>query len=190
MTGQDRDLATLDDGVLATRAGEGDRAAMEVLLERHFDFVHAVCRRIVDDPQLAEDARQETLFRAARRIRSYNHESAFKTWLFSIARNTSLNLVRAHHPRAELDPDRGARPSTSGRAQERAVDDRMEIDAALERLAGERRDVIVLRYLCDLPYNEIAEVLDVELNTVRTRLWRGLADMRKLLKSPAWASGA
>ena len=160
---------------------------METLLDRHFDFVHSVCRRIFRDPGHAEDARQETLFRAASRIRSYNELSSFRTWIFVLARNVSLNVIRAQH--RVPDPIAAVRhPTTSGPAQERAVDTRLQIDTALDHLPRERRDVIVLRYLCDLPYNEIAEVLDVELNTVRSRLRRGLEDLREILGNPVTTS--
>ena len=169
-----------DDETLARQAANGDREAMETLLDRHFDFVHAVCRRILRDPGLAEDARQETLFRAASRIRTYQATSSFRTWIFVIARNASLNIIKAQH-RVPVPVGEFPRAVASGPAQERAVDTRLEIDAALEQLSKDRRDVIVLRYLCDLPYGEIADLLDVELNTVKTRIFRGLTDLRGVL---------
>jgi RNA polymerase sigma-70 factor, ECF subfamily len=168
-----------DDAALASRAAGGDAEAMAALLQRHFDYVHAICRRMLRDPVAAEDARQEVLFRAASRIRSFDQRSSFRTWIFVIARNVVLNEIRS---RDRIPVPAGALGATMAVASgEPEADTRLDIDAALERLSAARRDVIVLRYLCDLSYQEIAEVLDVPVNTVRTRLRRALGDLRVLL---------
>jgi RNA polymerase sigma-70 factor, ECF subfamily len=74
------------DAALAERAAAGDAAAMAALIDRHFDYVHAICERMLRDPAAAEDARQEVLYRAARGIRSFDRRSSFRTWVFAIAR--------------------------------------------------------------------------------------------------------
>jgi RNA polymerase sigma-70 factor, ECF subfamily len=174
-----------DDAVLATRAAAGDAAAMAALLERHFDYVHAICLRMLRDLGAAEDARQEVLFRAASRIRSFDQRSSFRTWIFVIARNVVLNEIRS---RGRVPVPAGA-VDTADAGTESQADTRLDIDAALARLPAARREVIVLRYLCDLPYQEIAETLGIPVNTVRTRLRRGLGDLRLIIGNSVGAGG-
>jgi RNA polymerase sigma-70 factor, ECF subfamily len=174
-----------DDAVLATRAAAGDAAAMAALLERHFDYVHAICLRMLRDLGAAEDARQEVLFRAASRIRSFDQRSSFRTWIFVIARNVVLNEIRS---RGRVPVPAGA-VDTADAGTESEADTRLDIDAALARLPAARREVIVLRYLCDLPYQEIAETLGIPVNTVRTRLRRGLGDLRLIIGNSVGAGG-
>ena len=136
---------------------------------------------------IAEDARQEVLFRAASRIRSFDQRSSFRTWIFVIARNVVLNEIRS----------RGRTPVPTGAveaaadvaAADRDADTRLDVDAALARLSAARREVIVLRYLCDLPYQEIADILGIPVNTVRTRLRRALGDLRVIIGNSSGLAG-
>ena len=182
-----------DDAVLAARAADGDAAAMALLLERHFDFVHAVCRRVLADPAAAEDARQEALFRIASGIRSFDGRSSFRTWAFVIARRVALNAIRSADrtpvPDQAAAERAGARSAGATPGVEGAVTARVDVDTALRQLPAPRREVVVLRYLCDLSYEEIAQTLGVPLNTVRTRLRRGLSDLRAILGNFPGPSG-
>ena len=160
---------------------------MAVLLDRHFDYVHAICLRMLRDPVAAEDARQEVLFRAASRIRSFDQRSSFRTWIFAIARNVVLNEIRARE-RTPV-PTAAIETAADVAGHEQAVNTRLDVDVALARLSAARREVIVLRYLCDLPYQEIAEVLGIPVNTVRTRLRRGLGDLRVIIGNSSGLGG-
>lgn len=158
---------------------------MAALLERHYDYVQALCLRALRDPVAAEDARQEVLLRIASQIRSFDHRSSFRTWVFAITRNVILNEIRARRRVPAPAASRHARIADPSHA----VDVRLDLSAALDQLPVARREVIVLRYLCDLPYDEIAEVLGVPLNTVRTRLRRALGNLRVILGNSARDSG-
>jgi RNA polymerase sigma-70 factor (ECF subfamily) len=171
-----------DDAVLAARAARGDRAALETLLERHADRIHALCRRVVTNPDDALDATQEAMVAVVRGIRRFDGRSAFTTWLYRVATNAALDEVRRRGRRpipSEL-PDRPARgPSFDGQ-----VDDRVDIDAALATLPEEFRVAVVLRDLCDLDYAAIAQVLGVPDGTVRSRIARGRALLHERLGNP------
>jgi RNA polymerase sigma-70 factor, ECF subfamily len=161
------------DGALATRAAAGDRAALEALLERHVDRIHAVCRRVLSDPEDALDATQEALIAVARGIGHFDGRSAFTTWLYRVATNAALDEGR----RKARRPHPIARPEdTVGHASpEDAVGARLDVDAALRALPEDFRVAVVLRYLCDHDYAEIADVLGVPAGTVRSRIARGRA---------------
>jgi RNA polymerase sigma-70 factor, ECF subfamily len=168
------------DEVLAHAAGAGDRRALELLLARHFDRVHAICRRITGHREDALDATQEALVAVTRGIHRYDGRSAFTTWLYRVTTNAALDEVRRRSRRAvpsDADPDHSgplAAPGEPG-SVESAVTARLDVDAALATLAPEFRAAVVLRDLCDLDYAEIAETLDIPIGTVRSRIARGRA---------------
>lgn len=177
------------DGSLVARARSGDRRALEELLDRHADRIHAVCRRIVADPHDALDATQEALLAVARGITRFDGSARFSTWCYRVATNAALDEVRrsrrrpiAVEPSPTLAVTGSATPDGTG-----AVDARLDVDAALRTLPAEFRAAVVLRDLCDLDYAEIAEVLDVPPGTVRSRIARGRAALAAALGEPAAA---
>jgi len=159
------------DDDLATRAGAGDRGALDTLLARHADRIHAVCRRILGDREDALDATQEAMIAVARGIGRFDGRSAFTTWLYRVTTNAALDEGRrkTRRPRP-VDPPAEAAAAAS---HEDAVGARVDVDAALGALPEEFRVAVVLRDLCDLDYAEIAEVLGVPAGTVRSRIARG-----------------
>src|SRR5262249_39063392 len=168
-----------------------DRAALERLLERHADRIHAVCRRIVADPQDALDATQEAMIAVVRGISRFDGRAAFTTWLYRIATNAAIDEVRRSRRRpAPVDvdapvPSLVAQRDVTVPGVEDHVVARVDVDAAIRALPVEFRAAVVLRDLCDLDYTEIAEVLDVPPGTVRSRIARGRAVLAAALGNPA-----
>ena len=175
------DRASLDDASLAQRAGRGDRAALELLLQRHFDRVHAVCRRVLVNPADVEEARQDALIAIATKIRTFRGDGPFSfvAWVNKVASNAAIDKLRRvqkkEEPFAELPAD-----AVSSSDPERAVLARLDVQAILQRLSAEHRAVIVLADMCELEYEEIAHVLGVPLGTVRSRLARARQQFLRL----------
>jgi len=177
--------AVVDDASLAAAAAAGDRPALETLLERYADRVHAICRRIVVNSEDALDATQEALIAITRGIGRFDGRSAFTTWLYRVATNAALDELRRRSRRpvpldATLDLE-----SPSG---EGAVDARLDVDRALAEVPEEFRTAVVLRDLADLDYPEIAAVLGVPLGTVKSRIARGRRALRIELGNQSAAS--
>jgi RNA polymerase sigma-70 factor (ECF subfamily) len=176
------------DEALAAAASAGDRGALEVLLARHLDRVHAICRRVTGHPEDALDATQEALIAVTRGLHRYDGRSLFTTWLYRVATNAALDELRRRKRRpepAELVEDRPLGGAAAGSAPvESVVAARLDVDAALAGLSPEFRAAVVLRDLCDLDYAEIAEVLDVPIGTVRSRIARGRAAIADQLREP------
>ena len=175
------------DEALAAAANAGDRGALEVLLARHLDRVHAICRRVTGHPEDALDATQEALIAVTRGLHRYDGRSLFTTWLYRVATNAALDELRRRKRRpepAELVEDRPLGGAGGSRPVESAVAARLDVDAALAGLSPEFRAAVVLRDLCDLDYAEIAEVLDVPIGTVRSRIARGRAAIADQLREP------
>ena len=186
----------VSDEALAAAANAGDRGALETLLARHLDRVHVICRRVTGHPEDALDATQEALIAVTRGLRRYDGRSRFTTWLYRVATNAALDELRRRKRRpepVEVSDDRpaaGAGGAGAGSAAgpgsvESVVAARLDVDAALATLSPEFRAAVVLRDLCDLDYAEIAEVLDVPVGTVRSRIARGRAAIADRLREPA-----
>jgi RNA polymerase sigma-70 factor (ECF subfamily) len=167
-----------EDVSLAAAAAAGDLPALETLLERYADRVHAICRRIVAHPEDALDATQEALIAITRGIGRFDGRSAFTTWLYRVATNAALDELRrrSRRPVASDAPLDLASPSG-----ESAVDARLDVDRALAEVPEEFRTAVVLRDLADLDYPEIAAVLGVPLGTVKSRIARGRRALRNAL---------
>jgi len=176
------------DEALAAAANAGDRGALEVLLARHLDRVHAICRRVAGHPEDARDAAQEAMIAVVRGLHRYDGRSLFTTWLYRVATNAALDELRRRKRRpepAELAEDRpGGAGGAAASSVESVVAARLDVDSALAGLSPEFRAAVVLRDLCDLDYAEIAEVLDVPIGTVRSRIARGRAAIADALREP------
>jgi RNA polymerase sigma-70 factor, ECF subfamily len=166
-----------DDDLVAA-AQRGDARAMDELLRRHYDRVHAVCRRIAGSTRDADDAAQEAMIRVIRNIDKFDGRSAFGTWIYRIATNTALDELRRRKRRPQLhlagDDDHESEPADE--MSHRRIDDvadRITIDAALIELPEEFKVVVVMRDVGDLDYAEIASALDIPVGTVKSRIARG-----------------
>lgn len=156
------------------------------LYERYKDRVYNVCYRITGNATDALDASQETFGIVFRRVGEFRFQSRFSSWVYRIAVNASIDLRRrtrtrrfasleavqesgaADGSRFEMDDERVEMPSRA--ASRRELED--EIQRAIGRLSDKLRAIIVLRYVENLSYDEIAEVLKISLGTVKSRLSR------------------
>jgi len=173
-------VSTLDrtDEDLVAAAQRGDGAAMDLLLRRHYDRVHAVCRRIAGGTRDADDAAQEAMIRVVRNIHKFDGRSAFGTWVYRIATNTALDELRKRkrRPQFHVVDDDGDAPEPTDEFAHRHIDDvadRITIDAALADLPEEFKAAVVMRDVGDLDYAEIAAALDIPVGTVKSRIARG-----------------
>lgn len=154
-------------------------------MRRHYDRIHAVTKRIAGTTRDADDATQEALIKIVRSLPKFDGRSSFGTWAYRIATNAALDELRKRKRRPQLtmvrDDDSGEvslEPvdDLAGRRVE-AIADRLAIDSALSSLPEDFRAAVVLRDVGDLDYAEIADVLDVPVGTVKSRIARG----RKML---------
>lgn len=184
--------APLDDTQLVEAAQAGDRAALDQLLRRHYERIHAVCRRVAGSSRDADDACQEALIKIVRSLPRFDGRSTFGTWAYRVATNAALDELRRRGRRPALravGDDDGSEEPTDAAAERRvtAVEDRLALDEALGELTEEYRVAVVLRDVADLDYDEIAQVLDVPVGTVKSRIARGrrtLADRLRVDELP------
>lgn len=163
------------DSTLAS-ARLGDPAALDALLRRHYPQVLTLCTRLCGNPTDAADATQEAMIAVVRGLPGFDGRSAFSTWLYRVATNACLDELRR----------RGRRPIPAERIDATSPSmtdpvDRMDIESALRTLPIEFRAAVVLRDLCGLDYDEIAEVLGIAPGTVRSRIARGRGALARRL---------
>ena len=162
------------DDELVAAAQSGDRDALDTLLRRHLDLIHAVCSRLAGNPADAADATQEALIAIVRGLPRFDRRAAPRTWMYRVATNACLDELRrrGRRPRLGLDDAMAERPDPSPPV-DRSVTDRLTLDDALARLPEEFRVAVVLRDVQGMDYAQIAEVLQIPIGTVRSRIARG-----------------
>lgn len=155
----------------------GDRDALDRLLRRHLDRISALCRRMAGNDADGADCTQEALIAIVRGLPRFDGRSAFSTWTWRVATNACLDELRRRKRRPEpAEPaEIGDHLAATDRSVAGGVADRLDVDAALALLPTDFRAAVVLRDLCGLEYAEIAEVLDIPVGTVRSRIARGRA---------------
>jgi RNA polymerase sigma-70 factor, ECF subfamily len=175
------------DETLIERTLQGELSAFEELVERHRGIVFRVAARIVgiDD---AEDVSQDAFLRAFHRLDQYRGTASFRTWLLQITQNTALNTLAwarrrptetADESPEPADPDPLRQPVRELERRER----QQRLELKLGRLRPEYRSLLVLRDLEGLSYNEIADVLEMPLGSVKGRLHRARGELIELLRN-------
>jgi RNA polymerase sigma-70 factor, ECF subfamily len=190
------DLVSATDQEIVALAREGREAGYRELIRRYERPVFSLILRMVRDRQLAEDLAQETFIKALNAIASYRPEFKFSSWIFKIANNAAIDHLR----RRELDTlsidgaphatsaedieatalqvgDKGETPLAELEARELGT----SIERAIGRLRPEYRSCIMLRHVEGLAYEEIAQLLDLPLGTVKTYIHRARHELRDML---------
>lgn len=173
---------------------QGDERAFDRLVRLYQDRVHNVCFRLLGDHGEAEDVAQDVFVTLYKKIGSFREASRLTTWIYRIATNQALNrlkyLARRHHQRSRsldvLEFERPRRLSTFPRPDQVLDASRLEtyLQEALERLDPDQRAVIILRDIEGLSYEEVAQITQLNLGTLKSRLHRGRARLKSALD--AW----
>ena len=183
----------MQDELLIRRAQRGDADAFEQLLLEHQKNVYNLCYRMAGDPDDAMDLSQETFLRAWRCLDQYQFASAFSTWLYRLCSNICIDFLRKRRrqqtvPLTFEDAD--------GEEQTYAVPDAQPLPeeqvelklthetlaAAMAQLLPEHRAVLQLRVVNEMSYEQIADVLDIQIGTVKSRLSRARNQLKKILE--------
>ncbi len=167
---------------LVERCREGDRAAFTELVVRYQRPIYNAAFWILRKPEDASDVAQTVFLKVAERIDDYDASYRFFSWIYRIAVNEALNVLRRNGHEEALDedvelPDTSAGPEarlTAAQVSERIRD-------AMLKLPTDQRTVIVLRHFSELSYREIADVLDLDEKTVKSRLFEARTRLRGLL---------
>lgn len=177
-----------DDVPLIDGALDGDSAAFGKLVAKYQDRLYNSLVHVVGSREAAADAVQDAFVQAYLKLETFQRDSGFYTWLYRIAFNLAATArrrqkatVSIEHAREELghEPlDRGDPPSARAEQQERAA----QVRTALAALSDEHRSILILREVDGCAYEEIAQILDLPVGSIRSRLHRARLQLRDQLK--------
>jgi len=151
--------------------------AYEALMKRHDQLLYRVCYRLLGNPDDAKDVSQEVMIKVFGYLPKFEGRSMFKTWLMQIARNTCFTM------QAKLKRQRELRDilehETDEGAGDRILTEAMDVDTILSTLNKQDKEVLVMRYIAELQFDEIAEVCDISLSAAKMRVYRATEALKK-----------
>jgi RNA polymerase sigma-70 factor, ECF subfamily len=195
MAGDEDPPMNLDDDLLR-KCARGDSAAYRELVERLEKPLVNFILRFVGERHVAEDLFQETFVRVVKTLGSFRPEASLSTWIFTIARNLSLDWLKAKRRHREMALDavtseekgrviyfKDVMRSSSASPDDRAesTEDERRVTAALARLSPIKREALVLRVYAGLQYSEIARIQGAPVGTVKFRIHEAVRDLTKLM---------
>jgi len=180
----------MEESRLIQRAAKGDAAAFNQLLGMHERRMYAVALRMCGNPEDAQDCLQEAMLRIFRSITGFKAQSSFSTWVYRITMNTCLDELRRrkNRPNTSLDglTDAGWAPEDTGPSPEKHAmqsDMGRQLHAMMQELPEEMRSAVVLRDIEGYSYDEIANMLGVNVGTIKSRISRGREKLREKISA-------
>ncbi|MBE2186781.1 MAG: sigma-70 family RNA polymerase sigma factor [Rhodothermales bacterium] len=192
-------LALPDEDLVQRYLEGGDQNAFRLLLERHQERLFGYLIGMVRDREVANDLFQETFLRVVaamqRERATYTHQNRWLPWVMRIARNAALDHLRARKKWQDVTPEAGTADDDGDGFWERlkdgdviAADDLMHftersafLDACIDRLPPEQKEVLLMRHEAELTFREIAELTDVSINTALGRMRYALLNLRRMM---------
>lgn len=176
----------LDDRTLITRTLAGDSDAFGQLILKYQDRLYRTLVHMLGSAHDARDVAQDAFLLAYRKLQTFRQESSFYSWLFRIAYHAAVSSRRKHHAHRSLDHRReetGREPVDDSPASDptqplHRTEQQQIVHDALNQLAPDYRDVLVLKELEGLSYEEIATLLNCPIGTIRSRIHRGREELR------------
>lgn len=185
-------VASADDLELLRRFASGDAAAFEEIVRAYQGRIVTLCRYLLGNAADADDAAQDVFVKAFKNLRNFRPEAALYTWLYRIAVNTCIDRRRRPFFLSLFRADEGGEGSgepfpglqSEAPSPEQLVESQQiseEIQRALKKLSPKLRAAIVLKEIEGLRYEEIAEVLEISLGTVKSRISRAREELKRTL---------
>jgi RNA polymerase sigma-70 factor (ECF subfamily) len=177
-----------DEAQLVDEALAGDAAAFGQLVVQHQDRLHNALAHLLGSSDDAREVAQDAFVQAFVKLPSFSRRAAFYTWLYRIAFNLAMSRRRRKRSAFSLDGARehaGEEPTSRLERPEQAIEREEragQVRAALDALSNEHRAILVLREIDDCSYENIAEILQMPVGTVRSRLHRARMELKSLLK--------
>lgn len=191
----------MDEGWLIKQAQKGDNKAFELLIDEHFKKIYNIAYRLSGNEADASDMTQEVLIKIFRHIGTFNGNSKFSTWVYRVATNTCLDELKkirrrnAYSLDAEIDTgdsevavqvrDESSSPDIAAEQKELSA----TVGKAIKRLSPDHSAVVILRDIQGMSYEEVAKILNCSVGTVKSRLNRGRAQLKKILEKYYYFNG-
>jgi RNA polymerase sigma-70 factor, ECF subfamily len=174
-----------DENTIITRIIDGEIDCFEVLVRRYQKPVICMINNLINDRHICEDIAQDVFFTAYKKLATFDHaRSSFSTWLFTIARNKSINILRKKKifPTNKL-PEKPDLHNPADRMEHKEFYDKLE--KTFQRLPAKQKTAFVLAELENLSYEEIAQIEGAKIGTIKSRINRAKKKLRYILKNQA-----
>ncbi|TSA56388.1 sigma-70 family RNA polymerase sigma factor [bacterium] len=185
-------MQTYKDEQLIANYLRGDGRSLEVLIKRYLKSIYSFVYQYTRNSQDAQDITQEVFIKVWRSSRRFDQKKSFKTWIFSIAKNTAIDFFRKKKaiPFSVFENAEGNNIIVDALVDTAPIPDELFEQAGIARMLNSAMDKLSLKYrmVLSLHYNdhftfrEISEILEESINTVKTRHRRGIVTLRKFLK--------
>ena len=182
-----------DQEKIIARARRGDADAFEQLVVAYRDQVFRLALRMCGSEAVAEVVAQEAFLSAWKALPNFRGESQFSTWLYQLTTHAAIDLMRREKRQiaaADITEVNAADPAPSPQQQAEQSEQREIVRDAILQLAPEQREVVVLRFMEELSYEEIGAVLKLPSGTVKSRLNRAKAQLKEILSKSGNLFGA
>lgn len=178
---------------LIEKFGNGDEKAFEQLIIRYERKIYSICIYFLKNREDAEDAAQEIILKLYKKLGSFRKESAFSTWMNYVASNTCRDYLRKRKRNQVLYLDEDIRTDESSisrelPSEEDTPEECMEkkelgvlMQEALFKLKDDHKEILLMREYQELSYEEISEILEISVGTVKSRIYRARQDLKGLL---------
>ena len=170
---------------LILKSRDGDRDSFEILIHRYYPQIFKMLLQLLYKPQDAEDLAQDAFLEAYRCLKNFKGESKFYTWLYRIATNLTMNHIRKTRSTVSVDESLEALTQMQNSSPTQNMEwseFHQSFLQSLGELSDEKRVVFILREMHNLSYQEIAEVVDIKIGTVMSRLARAREELRASLE--------
>ena len=171
---------SLSDEELMSQVRSGVGEMLGVLFERYHVPLFNFYLKLTGDRAMSEDLVQDVFFRILKYRHSYRTDTAFRAWMYQIARNARLDYLRRRRPETSWEPEMSPAVAPVDIAQQ--SQEALLLHSALMRISEDKREVLVLSRFQDLKYEEIAQLLGCEVGTVKTRVHRALQELRQVFQ--------
>jgi RNA polymerase sigma-70 factor (ECF subfamily) len=171
---------SMSDEDLMTQVRSGIGEMLGVLFERYHVPLFNFYLKLTGDRPVSEDLVQEVFFRILKYRHSYRPDTAFRAWMYQIARNARVDLLRKRRPETNWEPEMSPAVAPVDSAQQ--SQEALLLHSALMQISEDKREVLILSRFQDLKYEEIAQLLGCEVGTVKTRVHRALQDLRQVFQ--------
>lgn len=173
----------VEDRDLIAKARRGDVEAYNLLVSRWEKRIYNYLLRLTNNREDAMDVSQDVFLKAYQGLAKLDDPAKFSSWLYRIAHNEAYSLLRKNRPEDELDPTREI--ATGGKSGGRMfpVELSLAVDGALKRLSADQREAVVLKIYQGFKFEEMAEILECPVSTVKSRLYTAL-DLLKATLAP------
>jgi RNA polymerase sigma-70 factor (ECF subfamily) len=179
------------DLILIDESLRGDDNSFKELLSRYLKLIYTITYQITGSEEESKDITQDTFVKVWKNLKKYNGKSSFKTWLISVARNTTIDFLRKKQSIlfSNLDKDDDADNFKDSLIDNQPLQDELfeieenktKVEKALLKISIEKRTIIILHIYEDLTFEEISKILNKSINTVKSQYRRALLELKEYL---------